>query len=276
MGLSLSLGGCIYSDTLAPVYSISSSNKPTSSTVRPSGQMNTPTSGVASIEQPGNTSVVISNSQNNPYGTVTRPSGTVRPDIQTTTTTPNTVAMTDSAKAAAANDPRIKEASQVLADTTARQSATPNVGQATRPGSVVGSATAPTTQQTAATTVATATAATQTATTPPKPATAQSATKSLLQEARVSVAAGNYDKAASALERAHRIEPSNAKILYDIAQIRYAQGKYRQSESFASKAANYTKSPVLSKKIWTILANSRKALGNSTGAAAAAQKAANF
>lgn len=135
----------------------------------------------------------------------------------------------------------------------------------------------------AQTAVATTTAKAQTATTaataavkPPKPASPTTATKSLLKEARAAVAAGQYDKAASALERAHRIQPGNAKILYDIAQIRYAQGNYRQAESFASKAANYSKSSALSKKIWTILANSRRALGNTTGAEAASKKAANF
>lgn len=108
------------------------------------------------------------------------------------------------------------------------------------------------------------------------PAKTPTATTALLQEARVAVAAGSYDKAASALERAHRIEPGNAKILYDIAQIRYAQGKYRQAESFASKAANYSGSKILSKKIWNLLSNSRRALGNASGAESAAKKAATF
>ncbi len=109
------------------------------------------------------------------------------------------------------------------------------------------------------------------------PSAPQSATKSLLQQARAAVSAGDYDKAASALERAYRIEPGNAKILYDIAQIRYAQGNYVQAQSFAGRAASYTAgNPKLAKKVWTILANSRKALGNASGAAAAAQKAASF
>lgn len=108
------------------------------------------------------------------------------------------------------------------------------------------------------------------------PKTTPSATTALLQEARNAVATGKYDKAASALERAHRIEPGNAKILYDIAQIRYAQGKYSQAESFASKAASLSKSPSLSKKTWMLLSNSRKALGNNIGAKTAARKAASF
>ena len=108
------------------------------------------------------------------------------------------------------------------------------------------------------------------------PITEKSATKALLQEAKDSLSEGNYDKAVSALERAHRIEPRNAKILYDISQIRYAQGKYRQAESFSSKAASYSSTNNLSKKIWNLLSDSRRALGNITGAEAAANRADNF
>lgn len=109
-----------------------------------------------------------------------------------------------------------------------------------------------------------------------EPKRPENAAQSLIMDARDAVAAGNYEKAASSLERAHSIEPKNAKILYDIAQIRYAQGKYVQSESFASKAASLSSDNTLSKKIWTLLANSRKALGNQTGAQLAQQKANSF
>jgi len=109
-----------------------------------------------------------------------------------------------------------------------------------------------------------------------KPAMRQTPTHALLKQAKTAVEDGNYDKAADALERAHRIDPNNAKILYDIAQIRYAQAQYAQAASFAANAANKSASPSLSKKIWTLLANARKALGDTTGAATALQKAATF
>lgn len=283
IGLSLGLGGCssvLYNDSLAPVYSISSGKNQTvtSSTSQVKPQMKTD---IHSIERPNQQPIVVNDGQNNPYGTPMRPSA-VRPNMNTAGTVTATGAATpiateaaNKAQEVAANDPRVKEASQVLANAQSNvqqvQQQTTATVQAARPSNI--NNTVNNAQQTVVNSAATAATA---AVTPPSPATAQSATKSLLQEARTSVASGNYNKAASALERAHRIDPRNAKILYDIAQIRYAQGKYRQSESFASKAANYTKSPALSKKIWTILANSRKALGNSTGAAAAARKAANF
>lgn len=178
----------------------------------------------------------------------------------------------DSVKAAATQ--RVEEAKAAATETleetktTATKTATEAVTSATETASNTATQTVQSGAETVGAAVATAT--------PPKPASSGSATTALLQEARSAVSAGNYEKAASALERAHRIQPGNAKILYDISQIRYAQGKYRQAESFASKAANYSQSNTLSKKIWTMLANSRKALGNTSGAAAASKKAANF
>lgn len=277
LGFSLTLIGCdslLYSDTLAPVFS----------SKNPQRQMPPPTVQMPkAIENPNsNMGVVVQQAENNPYANVP-----ARPADMTNTasvgrhsaTLPATVD-TDSA-----NNPRVQEGTEVLA------SQANNTAVAQRPGSTVSQqaastatkATNPASSQTATTetstttTTTTSSASTATASTAKaKPATPQTATRALLQEARSAVSAGNYDKAASALERAHRIEPGNAKILYDIAQIRYAQGKYRQAASFASKAATYSSSPTLSKKVWTLLSNARKQLGNSTGAAAAAQKAASF
>lgn len=109
-----------------------------------------------------------------------------------------------------------------------------------------------------------------------KPAGTGSAVKDLLQSAKKAVVAGNYEKAASELERAHRIKPGDAKILFDIAQVRFAQGKYSQAESFASRAAGVAKSARMKKKIWTLLSKARKALGNNSGAASALKKAQSF
>lgn len=107
-------------------------------------------------------------------------------------------------------------------------------------------------------------------------ASGASATTALLEEAHQAVSTGNYDKAASALERAHRIEPKNGKILFDIAQIRYAQGEYRQAASFASRAIDSSNDKNLLKKTWSLLANARQALGDNSGADLARKKAASF
>lgn len=340
--VAMALGGCnnlLYSDAVAPVYSKTQATKGQASNV-PVRVHSRGNHSVSIEKAPANSEATVVNQiQKNPYAksginpVTTRSSGLPeRPAIDSghlnqqqatgritglPTGRPQAgETLSDSARIARANDPRIREASEVLGGETsltgqnkkaeqlervAQQVSTANRpesvkaeavkrAQAARkptvatsqPQRVSGSAgtekSAPDKPQTAAVSRAAAVASqtTSQAKTPPKPATSTSATKALLQEARSAVDAGNYEKAASALERAHRIQPSNAKILYDIAQIRYAQGKYRQAESFASKAANYSKSSVLSKKIWTILANSRRALGNTSGAAVATKKAANF
>ncbi|PIE46349.1 MAG: hypothetical protein CSA45_00095 [Gammaproteobacteria bacterium] len=357
---ALALSGCnnlLYDGSVAPVYSGVSAK---TGKKRPAPTVLNTTQ---SIEKPAAAPTVI-NSQKNPYSSTVqarRPSGMTNTttNIPANVTTAPTASIENSttqaqksaanmsetvagtattqtplsagAQTSATNDPRIKEASAVLAaangtaDTattaaqsinnqvnrpsavmskadkvTAKASATANSASntvsnsaktvkntvqntaknSTQQAAVAATAATAASATAATTTVKTATAkASQAAVDTAKkvaPATTKSATKSLLQEARTAVSAGNYDKAASALERAHRIEPSNAKILYDIAQIRYAQGQYRQAESFASRAAGYSTSKTLSKKIWTLLSNARKALGNTTGANAAAQKAATF
>lgn len=347
----------LYSDSVAPVYSKTQPSGQVARTTAPRPINRGSTASTVSIENP-NQPAVVNQAQNDPYARSSRNPVITQPQPQTAEPIirppavgnptqnpvsntasnqgvavqqpragyPNTAAasqsaeqvLSESAKAARSNDPRIREATDVLnaeqsaMDThaseaeklartaeqvaganrptavkeaavrraeAAKQTATQRVEQTTKTASkqveTVQKAAAET--ATAATVVATSAQSTATAAvTPPQPASPTSATKVLLKDARTAVAAGDYEKAASSLERAHRIQPGNAKILYDIAQIRYAQGKFRQAESFASKAANYSKSTTLSKKIWTILANSRRALGNTTGAAAAAKKAANF
>lgn len=311
-GISLGLVGCdslLYDNQLAPVFSSPSSKKQappplTGGTVTAS---NAPTASIEKTGTQNNSTVVVNSAQTNPYGNSAprRPSAVQASNATVAEQTAKaqaaqqnaeqTVAVTPATTAKA--DSRIREGSEVLKETqtaaenTATQAS--NAAQTTtetaaakrptsmRPTAVQQQAKAKAEQaaQSASNKADTATTAAATATTAAvkkSPSTTQSATRQLLQEAKDAVRAGQYDKAASALERAHRIQPGNAKILYDIAQIRYAQGKYRQAESFASKAANYSRSKGLSKKIWSLLSNARKALGNSTGAAAAAKKAANF
>ena len=76
------------------------------------------------------------------------------------------------------------------------------------------------------------------------------------------------------LENAHRLDPNNSKILYDIANVRYHQNRYRDAETFASRAVKAGGSSATLKKSWSLIANSRKALGDNQGAVSAAEKAA--
>ncbi len=273
---SLGLTGCsnfLYSNTAAPVYSGTTATNTVSKPAVLGQPSKVEVPAVVSVENPqvatlptekalegaGSSQVIVDNSQSNPYvvsNTVARPMGTknataeVENNIKKTVeeATKTTENVEQQVSASAVGDQSVNNAKNQLEKKTDAIVA--------RPTEVIKQKTQQVTEKVEASVGevgASVDKATETVT-KTNPATPQSATKSLLQEARSAVAAGNYDKAASALERAHRIEPGNAKILYDIAQIRYAQGNYVQAQSFAS----------------------RKALGNASGAASAAQKAASF
>lgn len=115
--------------------------------------------------------------------------------------------------------------------------------------------------------------------TPAQPSQSQpedNAISTLLQKASASLGKGDFDGAAAYLENAQRIEPQNAKILYDIANIRYHQGRYREAESFASRAVQVGGNNATMKKTWALIANARKSLGDNQGAITAAEKAASL
>ncbi|MGY0398888.1 MAG: tetratricopeptide repeat protein [Ostreibacterium sp.] len=263
LGATLGLVGCdslLYSGGFAPVYS----KVPNPPAVVPPATIPQPT---ASIEKAGgqlgqSSGVIINSAQGYPYSQPTniptRPASvdSVLENID------NTVAQStdQSTQAIKQSTQAVQDDAQITQQQINRPSAMLKTGSEEAKKEAQQALEKTNTEMTA----------------PARPVTPKTAANSLLQEAGTAVKAGNYEKAASALERAHRIEPGNAKILYDIAQIRYAQGKYRQAESFAGKAANYSSSSFLSKKIWSLLSNARKALGNTTGAEAAAKKANTF
>ncbi len=89
----------------------------------------------------------------------------------------------------------------------------------------------------------------------------------LLDSADKYVKGGQLDKAGAALERALRIEPRNAGIWHDLAQIRLHQGQYPQAESLASKSNNLAGgNKALQSRNWKLIAAARKAGGNAAGA----------
>ncbi len=99
----------------------------------------------------------------------------------------------------------------------------------------------------------------------------------LLESADKSVKSNQLDKAGAALERALRIEPRNAGIWHDLAQIRLHQGQYQQAESLASKSANLASgNRALQARNWKVIAAARKAAGNMAGAEEAEARAAQF
>ncbi len=93
------------------------------------------------------------------------------------------------------------------------------------------------------------------------------AVTALLDSADKYVKSNQLDKAGASLERALRIEPRNAGIWHDLAQIRLHQGQYQQAESLASKSNSLAGSNrALQSRNWKLIASARKATGNAPGA----------
>ncbi|HPF58617.1 MAG TPA: hypothetical protein P5149_03715 [Candidatus Competibacteraceae bacterium] len=89
----------------------------------------------------------------------------------------------------------------------------------------------------------------------------------LLDSADKYVKSNQLDKAGAALERALRIEPRNAGIWHDLAQIRLHQSEYQQAESLASKSNNLASgNRSLQARNWKLISVARKAGGNIAGA----------
>jgi tetratricopeptide (TPR) repeat protein len=103
------------------------------------------------------------------------------------------------------------------------------------------------------------------------------AVAALLDSADRHVKSNQLPQAGAALERALRIEPSNAGIWHDLAQIRLHQGEYQQAESLASKSNNLAGgNRALQARNWRLIAVSRKATGNTAGAEEAEARASQF
>lgn len=100
--------------------------------------------------------------------------------------------------------------------------------------------------------------------TPPAAPSGGNAVKVLLDDARKAVQENRLDKAASSLERAVRLEPRNASIWYDLAQIRLHQKNYAAAEQMANKSISFTKNEDLIKRNRQIItaAKSARSAGN--------------
>lgn len=111
---------------------------------------------------------------------------------------------------------------------------------------------------------------------PASQASGSSAVGTLLKQANAELGKGNLDGAAAYLNDASRIQPNNMKIRYDIANIRFHQGRYADAESHAASVANGSSNRAMQKKAWSLIANARKARGDNQGAIAAAEKASSL
>ena len=184
--------------------------------------------------------------------------------------TPAPNANQPAAPGAAAIRDAVKEAPKVaVADPAAAEN---NKRQALRPNT----STEPAANPAAPPPVETKTVASNTPAPAPAKAEGETAVSALLKKASGSLGKGDLDGAAAYLENAQRLDPKNSKILYDIANIRYHQGRYKEAESMASRAVQTGGSNAMLKKSWSLISNSRNKLGDSQGAVQAATKAASY
>ncbi len=108
--------------------------------------------------------------------------------------------------------------------------------------------------------------------TPPRQGNQAVAT--LLNEAASHVSANNWEKAEASLERALRIEPRNASIWHDLAQIRLQKRDFAAAESTAMKSNSLAGNDRFIKaRNWRLIAVARRAQGNAAGADAAEAQA---
>jgi len=105
-------------------------------------------------------------------------------------------------------------------------------------------------------------------------ATQPPAVVALLQQAEQQANAGDLESAAASLERAIRIDPRNSVLWYHLATLRLSQGEPSQAEQLANKSnslapGNYAQQS----RNWLLIAQARRQLNNTAGAAAAERRA---
>lgn len=100
------------------------------------------------------------------------------------------------------------------------------------------------------------------------------AVKSLLQDATRAEAAGNYDSAAVALERAMRIQPSDPEILQAMAEIQLHKKDYEQALNFAIRSYDSgSRVGEICARNWHTISVARERLGDAMGSVQASQRA---
>jgi tetratricopeptide (TPR) repeat protein len=98
---------------------------------------------------------------------------------------------------------------------------------------------------------------------PLPPASGNRAVIALLDRAQLDADAGRPDAAGATLERALRIEPRNARLWHELAQLRLAQGQYAQAISLAQKSNSFAGAQrQLQALNWRVIGQARIAQGN--------------
>lgn len=96
----------------------------------------------------------------------------------------------------------------------------------------------------------------------------------LRSEAEASAHSGDLDNAATALERAIRIQPKNPQLWHDLAAIRLKQQQPGLAEDLAMKSNLHAKgNAALARSNWAIVADARRLKGDAAGEAEARRNA---
>ncbi len=84
---------------------------------------------------------------------------------------------------------------------------------------------------------------------------------------------GDLAGAQSTLERAVQIEPRNARLWLDLAQLRLAQDQPEQAEELALRAVEHADDNRILSAAWQVVAKARRAQGDEEGAREAEERA---
>ncbi|WP_221063318.1 tetratricopeptide repeat protein [Methylomagnum ishizawai] len=96
----------------------------------------------------------------------------------------------------------------------------------------------------------------------------------LMDEAGQSLQSGDLDNAATALERAIRIQPKNPKLWHDLAEVRLRQQEPGLAEDLAKKSNLHAQGDnALISANWSLIAEARRLRGDTAGADEALRKA---
>ena len=97
----------------------------------------------------------------------------------------------------------------------------------------------------------------------------------LLASAHQAVQAGQFNRAEVTLERALRVEPRNAGLWHEMAQVKYGQEDYGQAVQFCLKANSLAgRDSALIKRNWLLMSRAYAKMGDMDKAEQASMKAA--
>ena len=105
-----------------------------------------------------------------------------------------------------------------------------------------------------------------------EPATSP-AVLALVRQADQRRQSGDLAGAQSTLERAVQIEPDNARLWLDLAQLRLAQSQPEQAEQLALRAVEHARDNRTLSAAWQLVAKARRAQGDEAGAREAEERA---